>query len=231
MPQIMRVLLLFVLGYCCRSHAQDSAILIKAGTSLTESVSITFLYEYPQFVYGKVFFKPGDSTVALLNYHGLLDEMHFIDLKGDTLSIANAGTIRSIRINNDVFYYDKVYVKLIKDTNGIKFAAKQTLRVTGKNKIGGYDIASPSSAIESYGTLIDQKGIFNLVPREDVLLAKKTLYYFGDKYNQFLLATRKNLLQQFPKQSRALNAYLKENNVNLNSIEDLKKLHQFLASL
>src|SRR5687768_16124685 len=133
----MRVLLLFVLGYCCRSHAQDSSILIKAGTSINESVSITVLYEYTRFVYGKVFLKPGDSAVALLNYHRLLDEMHFIDLKGDTLSIANGGTIKLIRINNDVFYFDKVYVKLIKDSNGIKLAAKHTLRVTGKNKIGG----------------------------------------------------------------------------------------------
>ena len=169
--------------------------------------------------------------MALLNYHSLIDEMHFIDFKGDTLSIANAGTIKLIRINNDVFYHDKVYVKLIRDSNGIKLARKQTVRVIGKTKIGGYDMASPTSAIDSYGTLFDQRGVFNLVPREDVLLAKKTLYYFGDKYSQFVLATRKNLLQQFPKQSRALNAYLKENNVNFNSIGDLEKLLQFLATL
>ena len=227
----MRVLLLFVLAYCSRSHAQDSTILVKAGTSVNESVSIAVLYQYPQFVYGKVFFKPGDSTAALLNYHKLLDEMQFIDVKGDTLSIVNAGLIKSIRINNDVFYYDEGYVKLLKDTNGIKLAAKQTIRVTRKNKIGGYDIANPTSAIESYGTLIDQKGIFNLVPREDLTLAKKTLYYFGDKYNQFIWATRKNLLRQFSKHSGTLNAYLKDNSVNFESREDMEKLLQFLASL
>ena len=227
----MRVLLLFVLAYCCRSHAQDSTIVIKAGKSVNESVSITDLYQYSQFVYGKVFFKPGDSAVAKLNYNRLFDEMHFIDLKGDTLSIANAATIRLIRINNDVFYYDNGYVKLIKDTNGIKLAAKQTLRVAGKTKIGAYDMASPASAIDSYSTLIDQKGMYNLVPREDITLAKKTEYYFGDKYNRFVWVTRKNLLQQFSKQSRTLNAYLKENNINLNSSEDLEKLLQFLASL
>jgi len=227
----MRVLLLFVLAYCCRSHAQDSTIVVKAGKSVNESVSITDLYQYSQFVYGKVFFKPGDSAVAKLNYNRLFDEMHFIDLKGDTLSIANAATIRLIRINNDVFYYDNGYVKLIKDTNGIKLAAKQTLRVAGKTKIGAYDMASPASAIDSYSTLIDQKGMYNLVPREDITLAKKTEYYFGDKYNRFVWVTRKNLLQQFSKQSRTLNAYLKENNINLNSSEDLEKLLQFLASL
>lgn len=227
----MRVLLLFALAYCCRLHAQDSTIVIKAGTSVNESVSITELYQYPQFVYGKVFLKSGDSAVAKLNYNRLFDEMLFIDFKGDTLSIANAAMIRSIRTNNDVFYYDDGYVKLIKDTIGIKLAAKQSLRVSGKNKIGAYDMANPTSAMDSYGTLIDQRGVYNLVPREDVILAKKTYYYFGDKYNRFVWATKKNLLQQFSKQSRTLNAYLKENNINLNSIEDLEKLLQFLASL
>ena len=227
----MRVLLLFVLAYCCRSHAQDSTIVIKAGMSVNESVSITDLYQYPQFVYSKVYTKSGDSAVVRLNYNRLFDEMQFIDFKGDTLSIANAPMLRLIRINDDVFYYDDGYVKLIKDTNGIKLAAKQTLRVAGKNKIGAYDMANPTSAIDSYGTLIDQRGIYKLAPREDITLAKTTEYYFGDKYNQFVWATRKNLLQQFSKQSRTLNAYFKENNVNLNRIEDLEKLLQFLASL
>jgi hypothetical protein len=43
--------------------------------------------------------------------------------------------------------------------------------------------------------------------------------------------TRKNLLQQFSKQSKMLATYLKENNIDLNNREDLEKLLQFLASL
>jgi len=226
----MRVLLLFVLTYCCHSYAQDSTIVVKAGTSINESVSITDLYQYPQFVYGKVFFRSGDSIGSKLNYHKLLDEMHFIDFKGDTLNIANPGTIRFIRINNDVFYYDDGYMKMIKETNGIKLAAKQTLRVSDKNKIGAYNSANPTSAIDSYSTLIDQRGSYNLVPRVDITLKKQTQYYFGDKYNQFVWATKKNLMRQFSKQSGALNAYLKDNNINLSSREDLEKLLQFLAS-
>ena len=227
----MRVLLLLMLTYCCRLHAQDSTIIIKAGKSFHESVSMSELYQYPQFVQGKVFFIPGDSGIAKLNYSRLLDEMQFIDPKGDTLNIANAGTIRFIRINMDVFYYNNGWVKLIKDMNGIKLAMKQTLRVSGKDKIGAYGVADPVSAISSYGTLLDQKGIFNLVPREDITLAKKTEYYFGDKYNRFVWATRKNLLQQFSKQSGPLKTYLKENNVNLENREHLEKLLQFLAGL
>jgi len=154
----MKVLPLILLVCYCRAHAQDSTIIIKAGTSFNESVSITDLYEYPQFVYGKVFFRLGDSSGGRLNYNRLLDQMHFIDPKGDTLNIAYPGTIKFIRINNDLFYYDNGYVKLIKDNNTVKFATKQTLRVAGKNKIGAYNMASPGSAIDSYSSLnIDQK--------------------------------------------------------------------------
>ena len=229
--KIMRVLLLFAIAWCDRSHAQDSTLVVKAGSSINESIAITDLYQYPEFRSGKVFFKSGDSGVAKLNYNRLIEDMLFIDLKGDTLSIANPGTIRSIRINNDVFYYEDGYVKLIKDTNGIKLAVKQTLRVSGKEKIGAYGMANPASAIDSYGKLMNQKGSYNLVPREDIMLAKKTQYYFGDRYSRFVWATRKNLLQQFSKHSRILNAYLKENNIDLNSREDLEKLLRFLSSL
>ena len=229
----MRVWLLFVLGYCCSLHAQDSTIIIKAGKSFIESVAITDLYQYAQFTYGKVFFKAGDSTTAKLNYHRFLEAMQFIDYKGDTLKIANAAMIKFIRINNDVFYYDDEdgYMNLVKDTNGIKLAAKRTLRITSRSKIGAYGMESPTSSIGTYGTLITQTNVYNLVPQEDITLTKKTEYYFGDKYNQFALATKKNLSQQFSKQSRTLNAYLKDNNIDLNKREDVEKLLQFLASL
>ena len=227
----MRGLLLFMIAFCSRTNAQDSIIVIKAGTSFDESVAVTDLYSYAQFITGKVYFKPGDSGVAKMNYHELLDEMQFIDPKGDTLNIANPATIRFIRINAGVFYYDDGYVKLLKDTNGIKLAAKQLLLLAGKDKIGAYGIPNPTSAIDSYGTLIDPRGIYKMVPREDITLTKKTQYYFGDKYNHFVWATKKNLLRQFPKESKKLNAYLKDNSVDLADREDLERLLQFIAGL
>ena len=227
----MKVLPLILLVCCYSAYAQDSTIIIKAGTSFNESVSITDLYEYPQFVYGKVFFKPGDSSVARLNYSRFLDEMHFIDPKGDTLKIAYPGTIRFIRINNDLFYYDNGYVKLIKDNNTVKLAAKQTLRMSGKNKIGAYNTASTTSAIDSYSSLtIDHKN-YNLTPREDIKLTKKTEYYFGDKYNHFVLANKKNILRLYSKHEATVTAYLKENNVDFNKPEDIEKLFQYLTGL
>ena len=92
-------------------------------------------------------------------------------------------------------------------------------------------MASPTSSITSYSTLIAQTNNYNLVPQQDIRLIKKTEYYFSDKYNKFVIATKKNLLQQFSKHSKTLNAYLKDNNIDLNKKQDLEKLFEFLASL
>lgn len=227
----MRVLPLIVLVCCCSAHAQDSTIIIKAGTSFNETVSMTDLYEYPQFVYGRVFFRSGDSSGGRLNYNRFLDEMQFIDFKGDTLNLANAGTIKFIRISNDLFYYDNGYVKLIKENNTIKLAAKQTLAVSAKNKIGAYNMASSASAIDSYSSLVINNKNYNLTPREDITLTKKTEYFFGDKYNHFVLANKKNILRLYSKQEVTVAAYLKENNVDFNKREDIEKLFQYLANL
>ena len=224
---------LIVLVCCCSAHAQDSTIIIKAGTSFNESVPITDLYEYPEFVYGKVFFIQGDSSGGRLNYNRFLDQMQFIDFRGDTLNIAYPGTIKFIRISNDLFYYDNDYgyVKLIKDNNTIKLAAKQSLKVLGRNKIGAYDMASPGSAIDNYASFtIDNKN-YNLTPRVDITLTKKTQYYFGDKYNHFVLANKKNLLSLYSKKDGAITAYLKENKVDFNNPEDIEKLFQYLTNL
>ena len=227
----MRLLPLFVLVCCCSAHAQDSTIIIKAGTSLNESVSVTDLYEYPQFFYGKVFFRAGDSSGGRLNYNRFADQMQFIDFKGDTLDIANPGTIKFIRINNDMFYYDNGYVKLIKNNNKIKLASKQTLKVSGKNKIGAYNMASSVSATDSYGSININNKNYNLTPNVDITLTKKTQYYFGDKYNHFVLANKKNLLSLYSEQDGTVAAYLKENKVDFNNREDLEKLLQHLTNL
>lgn len=220
------------MAYSCSVNAQDnSTIIVKAGMSINESVSATDMYEYPQFVFGKVFFKPGDSSSGRLNYNRLVDQMQFIDFKGDTLNIADPGTIRSIRINGDLFYYDNGYVKLIKEDNTIKLATKQTLLFAGKQKTGAYNMPSPTSAIDSYSSYTIEGKAYNLVPKEDILLKKQTQYYFGDKYNHFVLANKKNLLGMFSKHNGALTAYLKENDIDFTNQEDLEKLLQYLANL
>jgi hypothetical protein len=223
---------LLVLLYFHGAFAQNaSPIIVKAGTSIKESVSPEDLYMYPQFRYGKVVYKDGKRSGGKMNYSKLFDEMLFINPFGDTLAIANERTVSLISIDADTFYYDKGYVKYLTTIGNTKLAVKPSLKVADKVTIGGYDMANPASAITSYKTYDDGVRSYNLTVREDLVLVRVEQYYLGDKYNHFVLANKKNVFDFFSKHEEAVKRYLYENKVDFNSHEDVEKLLLFLASL
>ncbi len=95
-------------------HAQmDSSWTVKASEEIKEVLSASTRFRYPEFVSGNVYFKDGTNSQAPFNLNSLNEEMQFINHKGDTLSIANEKTIKYLTINNDIFYYSKVYLELV----------------------------------------------------------------------------------------------------------------------
>src|ERR1700733_8916449 len=160
------------------SWAQGSKpIRVKAGEDIREVLTPEYLYRYPQFISGTVFFKNGTQSTAKLNYNIIISEIQFIDPKGDTLSLANEETINYITIGNDSFYYDKGYVEVIAGNVETKLARKQVIRMD-EQKIGGYDQPSSSSSVTSFNTLSMDSRYNKLTVRQDVVLSKAALYYF-----------------------------------------------------
>ena len=225
-------LLLFALIYYTGLFAQNTtSIAVKAGSNIMDVLSTADVFHYPQFTSGKVLFKDGISAEAKLNYNRLLDEMHFIDPKGDTLAIANEKTIKFIVIDKDSFFYDQGYVRLLYGNNVVKLAIKQVWKVVDTKKTGAYNMASSVSSISSKSSYFDGRRFHKITVNENVVLSKVEQYYFGDKYNRFVLANKKNLLMLFAKEQRRIEMYLKENKVDFNNKDDLEKVVQFLEHL
>ena len=84
---------------------------VPAGVEVKEIVPANEIFQFPQFVQGLVIFKDGTSAPGRLNYNRLIAELQFIDPKGDTLSLANEQTIRTVFIGADTFYYSDGYVR------------------------------------------------------------------------------------------------------------------------
>src|SRR5687768_14838327 len=188
--------LLLLLLCSSLSFAQTSnSYLVKAGSSISESIPAEELYQYPQFKKGMVFFKSGDKSAALLNYHRLLDEIQFIDPKGDTLAVANEELIKWITIDADSFFWDKGYIKLVEEKGPAKLAIRQILRLVDVKKRGAYDMSSSVSSITTVNSISNGYRRLNLALKQDVLIAKDVNYYFGDRNNHFLIANKKNLME------------------------------------
>lgn len=203
---------------------------INPGEKATEVIPTDEIFLYPNFTHGTVYFKTGAYSSSLLNYNFLIAEIQFINPKGDTLSLADEITINYIAFTRDTFYYDKGYLKFIRNCGKFKLAQKQFFDISNKEKIGAMGIKTSSSSIDTYTRLPGSNKYKNngLVAQEVLTLARNDLYYFGDKFNLFKRLNKKNLIEAYPAKGKEIRDYCKENSLKEITEEDMVKLMESL---
>ncbi len=226
---------LFIASLFLFAHLQLSAQVRKTykvnpGEKVKEALPKEAIYMYPQFKIGTVNFRNTNVGTAKLNYNRLLDEIQFIDDKGDTLSLGNEVTVSSIVIEKDSFYYHEGYVKIISSLNKVKFASKKILALSNKQKIGGMGELS-SASIATYEKMSSSQGITDIVPKEILTFSEYVNYFIGDAYNRFKPLNKKNLLNMYARQQRNIEIYLRGNPVNFLKEDDVLNLIRFLGTL
>ncbi|HEV7329422.1 MAG TPA: hypothetical protein VGN63_00125 [Flavisolibacter sp.] len=206
-------------------------VTIKAGNTIADVLTPSDIYYFLQFTNGKVYFKDGSQVEAKLNYSHLVDEMHFIDRKEDTLALTNENTIQFIVVDKDTFYYHNGYQRLLMQTRGIKLTYKQVWALGDVKKMGAFNQANTSAAITTVSTFVGKDGSYHLTLNEDLDLRRVEQFFLGDPFNRFGLASKKNVLELFAKKQQTIKIYLKKNNVDFTRKDDLEKLVRFLANL
>ena len=189
------------------------------------------IFFYPDFTHGKVFLRNGTASEGKMNYNRLVDEMHFINAKGDTLALDNEKNVRFIVIATDTFYYDEGYVRLLYTGNLVKLAIRQIWIVADTRQIGAYNTTNNSVGMLSFTSINEGGRLYDLTVNEDVILKKIEVFFFGDTYNHFVAAGKNNLLMLLPKEQKRISKYLKETKINFASRDDVEKIFQFLKDL
>ncbi len=225
-------LFLFVWMSCAPLFAQNkTSVTVKAGSKISDVFTAPDIFYYPEFIKGRVYFKDGTTSSGKLNYSLLVDQIQFIDPKGDTLSLANQTTIQVICIEEDSFFYDKGYLRLVVGNRLLKLAEKKIWEVVETQRMGAFNTPTSTASINSQAFYNVNGTTYNLVLNEELVLRKVTLYYFLDSNNRMVPAGKKNLLKLFPKEQRRIETYLKDNAVDFTNRNDLEKIVQFIGLL
>lgn len=186
------------------------------------------MYRYAEFKLGTVFFKDRRSSGAPMNYNLVLNEIQFIDAKGDTLSLADEPLIKLITIENDSFFYSKGYYQLLNSFKNIRLAKKETINLSSANKIGAYGQPVQGGAVSSYTSYSSGGRDVNLVINEKITLKKEESYYLADADDHLMPAAKKNLQRAFPKYSATIEEYCKSNSTDFKKESDVAKLFDYL---
>jgi hypothetical protein len=211
------------------SAQKKKSYTVVAGTNVEETIPFTDRYRYPAFVQGKAIYKTGTFSTAKFNYNLLVGEMQYIQSK-DTLSIANPDDIALFVVSNDTFFYNHGYLELLKGGK-IEVAAIRKIEIQQVVKKDAYGNAGSSSAIESYGSLQSDGRMYKLIANEDRIFEEKARFFIAVSPNDFVVYTKKKVLQLFPDKKDAIQSYLKTNKTDFNSADDLLKLAGFIEGL
>jgi hypothetical protein len=198
-----------------------------------EDVSVLYreIYRYPQFAYGRVYYKNGDSARGLLNYNLIMERVQFLDPKGDTLILEGDQPVDYVMIGNDRFFHtDKAFLELDTSLQKGMLVIKRRIKFADEQKMGAYGLPSSTHNIENKNRLSADYNIHQLRLARDLVFVKEELFYFGNAKKQFFLINRKNLLAEFPDKSGSIVDYLKIKNVNFKNRDEVKELLQFISN-
>jgi hypothetical protein len=226
----MRILLaVAILFSLCKNACaqQTKSYIVKAGEQISDVLPPEAIYVFPAFKSGLVFMRDGTISTAKLNYNVLLNEMQFIDSKGDTMAIAYPETVKYISIDTLFYYYDKTYLQVVSQVDSFKLAVKQWITQSPYRTRGGYDAPTATSSITTYSSITSNGSRGNLQVKKDVKLEKDSSYFISDKFNHFYKADKKAFLNIFPMKKDSILDYISKNNINFSNKDDIEKLLRF----
>jgi len=222
---------IFILLSVSISAQTKKTFTVNSGQKIVEAIPVNELYSHPEFKLGTVTLRNGTSADVKLNYNSVFGEMQFIDpKKGDTISLAEEKNIRFVTIEKDTFYFDEVWLQQISNNNTVKVASKRLLEMTNKEKIGAME-APGFAAIETYTKFTGSQHMKDLVAKEKLTFTEHITYYFGDRFNHFTKANKKNLLNFYRDKEEKVETWVKENKIDFSQAGDMKKLVSYLQTL
>ena len=188
------------------------------------------IFLYPSFLPGIVEYKNGQRFKSNMNYNKAIGAVEFIDEKGDTLSMTNEESISFINIAGNKFIYAPMCLQIIDGNDKLALLKHETVKIADKHKTGSYGIPNSSGTIESIDR-IDTRVNYNQIEiNENLLISKVTVYYIEDEKGEIFVASRKNVINNFPKKEGAIKGYLKANNVDFSKEDHLLALLNFLSN-
>ncbi len=187
------------------------------------------IYKYPSFAPGKIILKDSTVTDAKLNYNRVLGKIVYLDRVNKALALENPETVSEVIIASDTFYiYENSYVQKYTHCSKVNLYIKQSLAYIDNSmpKDNLEPVVISSGGRVPYSNEDEKKEAKGLEKYSQFQLTNE--YFIADSSMNYLIASRKSMLDLFPSAKGPLKKYLQQNTVSFNNASQIEKLVQYM---
>lgn len=242
MVHIRYILFIFIISATLPSLAQRTQTIRSTDTRVqVEKVAdSTLVFLYPDLIDAVVSFRDGRSSQAKINYSILLDEMQMQTRRG--IAALETRNLEKLEIGEATFIHrpDDGYLEVVSEGSFPLFMKRQ-IRVSAmpvrRGAYGGTDYTSAidlaaSIATNSGGDFNREIFLDNPSGQEMDITLRYNEYFVIEKGGQLIrVNNQRQLLRDFPEYRNELRDFVRRENTNFSSRQDLIKMVKFMEGL
>ncbi len=185
-------------------------------------------YYLPEFKSGAIAFNNGEISRGVLNVSTVTQRVMFVDTEGKILELADNNNVKLMSVGRVTFVkFREKFVQIVKSIPSLDLGVTKKVTFLEAEKPGAYGTASVTASVQSYSSYstmgenfkLDENITTPFIYNEYLYLHRNGKFYSPD------LKTFKKL---YPDKKEAIEAYVSENKVHFDSLDDVSALMDFL---
>jgi hypothetical protein len=198
------------------------------GSNLSPTTS-PLHWQFDEFHEGRVYFRYNMSTAAKLNYSYVHGAIEFLSGHGDTLLLDHPDRVERILIGPHVYFSipGGGEVELVENFGNIRLTVRRQLIAKASHSYASDQRYSATTNADIPSSLLISSSMGEVRWQNTTHVPDRTLktsYFLIDRNGMVFLADRTAFLKIYSRDKRQLLQYFRENRVNFENEENLKKL-------
>ena len=201
------------------------SISLQSAFGQTEK-SNTLAYLFPEFSSGKILLKAGTSSVRMLNYYLLSEEMIF-EYQGKYLAVANMEFVDTIYIQTRRFIpVGKLFYEIPVNMK-VPLIIQHACRVIPPGSTGAYGGTSETSSTKEIGRLYGAGQSYEMKLPDDYKVIPTLQFFLLKEGSPVRVANIKQLIKCFPSRETEIRKFVKDHGTKFDKQQDLVDIVTF----
>ncbi len=189
-------------------------------------------YIFPEFVEGVVLMKNGKKNEVAINYNAISEEMIFV--KGPhklAIGSTESELIDTIYMQGKKFIrLGGKFVEILHRSNTCDLYVEYKCKLDYPGKPVGYGGTSETAAVDAYSVNYSNGVVYELELPDDYDTNPYLVYYVKQEGVINEVTNLRQLMKRFKEKQELFKAYVKENNVKFDNVEQVVSLVNHLAT-